>query len=101
VRFTATLRDLTADAFDGAARAAFARGVATALGVPRARVALGAAHAGSVVVDAAVRAAGAADAAALAAKVRCSSRDGTAFVRRPQVARWRLRRSRHSFTEAI
>jgi hypothetical protein len=81
VRFTVTLRDLTTEAFGGFARAAFARGVAAALGVPRARVALGAAHAGSVVVDAAVRAAGAADAVALTAKVRRSSRDGAAFVK--------------------
>ena len=81
MRFTATLRDLTTEAFGGFARAAFAHGVAASLGVPRTRVALGAAHAGSVVVDAAVHAASVADAAALATKVRRSSRDGAAFVK--------------------
>ena len=68
VTFTATLSEMRLDAFDDSARAAYASGVAAAVGVPEGSVTVVGARAGSVVVETAI-AASASDVAAIVAKL--------------------------------
>ena len=83
VTFTVCLEATTLEQFDGAARETYAARVAARLGVERARVRVGAARAGSVVVETRVVACAAAELTSLVSRVRQHAQDPRSCSRSP------------------